>query len=69
MILDIQMPQPDGYEMFSAMQAGLIHAPTGVLFMSAGAREREARQHGAKFFLAKPFGVDDLLNTVHTILR
>ncbi len=62
-LLDLQMPLLNGWEVLDHLRAEGIHVP--VVFMTAAYRARsEARRHDVAGFLAKPFDVDDLLAVV-----
>ena len=70
-VLDLVMPHVDG-RAFRAAQRALPAADVPVLLISATwARELEriARDLGAAAWLAKPFGVDDLLAAVGRLTR
>src|SRR5712692_943826 len=62
-LLDLQMPEMSGWEAHQRLRAE--HAGLPVVVMTAGEHaRREADQHGADGFLAKPFELADVLNTV-----
>ncbi len=60
---DVQMPVMDGWQLLTHLRrSGLSVA---VVVMSAGADVRAAAvQHDADGYLVKPFGLDELLETV-----
>jgi signal transduction histidine kinase/CheY-like chemotaxis protein len=66
MLVDIVMPQMDGYDMVA--EARTISPGVHVVFMSAFARDA-ARHPSADGFLAKPFSVEALTQTVEAALR
>ncbi|NES97163.1 MAG: response regulator, partial [Desertifilum sp. SIO1I2] len=72
MILDLAMPQMDGFEVMANLQADPQLASIPVLVSSASVFE-EDRQHslqaGAKGFLPKPLQIDELLNALRSLLN
>ena len=70
-LLDIKMPEMDGFEVCAELKANADTAHIPVVFLSAdiGAPEKEKGDVlGAAGYLEKPFNVDELLNTVATLL-
>ena len=68
-ILDIMLPGMDGYELCRRLR-GITSAP--VLFLSARDTELDkvvGLEIGADDYLAKPFGVRELIARVHALLR
>ena len=68
-ILDIMLPGMDGYELCRRLR-GITAAP--VLFLSARDTELDkvvGLEIGADDYLAKPFGVRELIARVHALLR
>ncbi len=62
-LLDLNMPVMSGWELHAELRSRQIGVP--VVYMTAAQRARtEAEQHGAQGFLAKPFGLNELLSTV-----
>ena len=62
-LLDLNMPVMSGWELHERLRTEGAGIP--VVFMTAGNQAREeARRHQANGFLAKPFDLDELLNTV-----
>jgi len=60
---DLTMPVMNGWELNERLKEQGLGIP--VVFMTAAFRARaEAEQHGAAGYLAKPFDIDDLLDTV-----
>jgi CheY-like chemotaxis protein len=67
MLLDLQMPVLTGWETFAAIRAKGLSLP--VVFLSGGINAAvQATAHYADGFLAKPFGLDAVLQTVETLL-
>lgn len=62
-LLDMRMPVMDGWAFASALHACGLPVPVVVMTAAQSAR-RWAAEVGAASFLAKPFDVDDLLQTV-----
>ena len=68
MLLDVRMPGVDGLTVLNRMeQQG--DAKTHVIMLSASLRDQgTALRAGARFFLAKPYRGDDLLQAVQRVL-
>ena len=70
-LLDILLPEIDGFEIYSRLQANAETRNIPVLIISAWSDERnieKASQLGIKHFLAKPFTEDELLYSILTLL-
>lgn len=68
-ILDIMLPEMDGYELCRHIRT---HSTAPVLFLSARDKEIDkvvGLELGADDYLAKPFGIRELLARVHALLR
>lgn len=68
-ILDIMMPRLDGYETCRRIRT---FSEVGVIVLTAMGDERaivEALDHGADDCLTKPFGVEELLARLRSVLR
>jgi two-component system, NtrC family, nitrogen regulation response regulator NtrX len=63
LLLDLNMPRLNGWEMYAAMQARGAAVPTVIMTAGYGAAEEAARL-GARGSLAKPFDLDEVLRTV-----
>ena len=62
-LLDLQMPVLNGWQTQAVLRAE--HPELSVVFMTAEHRAHtEAQQHQAAGYLAKPFDIGDLLDTV-----
>jgi len=71
-ILDIIMPDMDGYEVCKAMRATPQLADVPVLFLTAKVQTQDKITGftiGADDYLCKPFNVDELIMRVRAILR
>jgi DNA-binding response OmpR family regulator len=71
MVLDMMMPQLDGYGVLSALHDGSLDASTRVVMLTCcSAEEDVARclEMGADDYLTKPVDVDFLLRTVQDLL-
>ena len=69
LLLDVNMPGPNGLQILEAVRRGTA---VPILMVSARGRERdkvEALDLGADDYLAKPFGVGELLARVKALLR
>lgn len=71
-ILDIQMPDMDGYELCSQIKGNDLTKHTPIIMVSAksGSSSRAmAYKLGAINFLEKPFNIDELRSLVNSILK
>jgi CheY-like chemotaxis protein len=71
-LLDIRMPDLDGFEVRRRLRQTPETAHIPVMFLSANVQEaasQEAIQAGARFFLSKPYEVKDLLSAVRAVLE
>jgi CheY-like chemotaxis protein len=70
-ILDILLPEIDGFEIYSSLQANLDTRDIPVMIVTAWADERNierAAKMGIPHFLPKPFTEDELLYAILTLL-
>jgi CheY-like chemotaxis protein len=71
-VLDILLPEMNGFAVFSKLQANPASQDIPVLIITAWADERhieQAAQAGIRHFLAKPFTEDELLREILSLLR
>ena len=71
-LLDIEMPRMDGYELISTLrsQDQFRHLPLVVLTSRAANKHHQrAMQLGADAYLVKPYQDDELLNTLATLVH
>ncbi len=71
-ICDVMMPELDGYQVLSQLQADPTTAIIPFIFSTAKADRQSVRygmQLGADDYLTKPFTTDELLGTIHTRLE
>jgi DNA-binding response OmpR family regulator len=71
-ILDIVMPDMDGYQVCRAMRADPLLANVPILFLTARVKPQDriaGFRVGADDYLCKPFNVDELILRVRAILR
>jgi CHASE2 domain-containing sensor protein/DNA-binding response OmpR family regulator len=70
-LLDLAMPNMDGLELITLLQADPLTCAIPIIVVSASVFEADrdrGLQAGAKAFLPKPLQVDDLFNTLRSIL-
>ena len=70
-VLDILLPELDGFEVYSRLQANPDTKNIPVMIISAWADERnigQATELGIRHFLPKPFTEDELMYTILTLL-
>jgi CheY-like chemotaxis protein len=71
-VLDILLPELDGFEVYSKLQADPDTKDIPVMIITAWADERhieKASRVGIRHFLAKPFTEDELLREILSLLR
>jgi CheY-like chemotaxis protein len=71
MLLDIRMPDMDGFEVNRLLKARSGGVDIPVIFLSANVQEsarREAFESGVRFFLPKPSEQKDLLAAIGSVL-
>lgn len=71
-VLDILLPEMNGFEIYTKLQANPETKDIPVLIITAWADERHlerASQLGIRHFLAKPFTEDELLYEILSLLR
>ncbi len=71
-VLDILLPEMDGFEIYSKLRARPDTKDTPVLIITAWADEQhieKASQLGIRHFLPKPFTEDELLQEIFSLLR
>jgi chemosensory pili system protein ChpA (sensor histidine kinase/response regulator) len=71
MLLDIEMPRMDGYELLEHIRADarLRHVPIVMITSRAGQKHRrKARQAGANAYLTKPYQEVELVEKVGEML-
>jgi DNA-binding response OmpR family regulator len=70
-ILDVMMPRLDGFDVLKQMKTQGIRDQTRVLLLTAKSSEHDwARGYklGADLYLTKPFGIEELLEAVNSVL-
>ena len=72
MLVDIEMPRMDGYELTSNVRSdpSLKHVPIIMITSRAGSKHRDrALQLGVNLYMTKPYQEDDLLANIRLLLR
>ncbi|MEA2516771.1 MAG: two-component system, OmpR family, response regulator [Actinomycetota bacterium] len=72
MVLDIMMPELDGYGVLQELQERDIKGTTKVLVLTAKGSDHDWKQGydlGADRYMTKPFDPEELLNTVNDMLN
>jgi CHASE2 domain-containing sensor protein/nitrogen-specific signal transduction histidine kinase/CheY-like chemotaxis protein len=71
-LLDLAMPQRSGFELMAQLQADFMTQGIPIVVSSASVFDSDRQRSleaGAKIFLPKPLEIDDLLNTLPTVLE
>lgn len=71
-LLDIRMPDIDGFEVCKRIKATHEIANTPVIFISANVKEQAVKlayDAGATSFISKPFTTEDVLNNITEALQ
>lgn len=71
MVLDINMPELDGFGVLEALKTAAVRPPPTLVLTARNAADdvRRAMALGAKDYLAKPFTEKQLLDRVNRLLR
>ena len=69
MVTDLRMPALDGYALVRALRGAPATAGVPVVGISAAGEEERALAAGCDAFLAKPFGLDDLVRLARRLLE
>ncbi len=70
-LLDVMMPDVDGYQVCQQLRQRPDRAQTKVIFLSAKSRDADVRkgyEAGADLYLAKPFSTRQLMEQVRGLL-
>ncbi|MBX7243535.1 MAG: response regulator [Bacteroidia bacterium] len=71
-LLDIMMPDVDGYEVCRQIKSDPILKETKIVFLSAKSKDADIAkglETGASLYLTKPFSTRDLLNKVKSLME
>lgn len=71
-ILDIMMPEVDGYEVCTYIRRSAPIANSGIIFLSAKSKKSDMEKGlelGADAYMTKPFSNRELLESVDTIIN
>jgi two-component system alkaline phosphatase synthesis response regulator PhoP len=71
-LLDVMMPKPDGYEVCQKIRATPEWKEIPVIMLTAKGREVEREKGlamGADYYVTKPFGTQELVAKVQTVLE
>jgi chemosensory pili system protein ChpA (sensor histidine kinase/response regulator) len=69
-LLDVEMPRMDGYELLAMLKRQAAYAPIPVVMVTSRAGEkhrRKARDLGAAAYVVKPYQDDELLQTIGAV--
>ncbi|MFD1470167.1 response regulator transcription factor [Hymenobacter caeli] len=70
-LLDVMMPDVDGYQVCQQLRQDPARAQTKVIFLSAKSRDADVRKGyevGADLYVAKPFSTRQLMEKVRALL-
>lgn len=70
-LLDVMMPDVDGYQVCRQLRQHLDYADTKVIFLSAKSREADVQKGyevGADLYIPKPFSTRQLMEKVRELL-
>ena len=70
-LLDVMMPDVDGYQVCQQLRQDPAHTKTKVIFLSAKSRDADVRKGyevGADLYVAKPFSTRQLMEKVRELL-
>ncbi|MEM6394171.1 MAG: response regulator [Planctomycetota bacterium] len=70
-LLDIRMPDIDGYEVCRHIRRDHEAPPPNVVFLSANSTDAariQAREAGGDAFLSKPYNPKDVIETLHRLI-
>ncbi len=69
-ILDLMMPQPDGFQLCKMLRADPKFSETPILIITAmDISNARATAFGANDYLAKPFDLDELITKIESLLE
>jgi PAS domain S-box-containing protein len=69
-LLDLQMPGMDGFEVMEALKANIVESYLPVIVLTAQpAHKLRALQAGAKDFISKPFDLVEVTTRIHNMLE
>lgn len=69
-MLDLMMPQPDGFKLCQMLRADPKFSHTPILIITAmEISNSDATVFGANGYLTKPFNFDDLVSTIEALLE
>ena len=71
LVLDIMMPQMDGYSVLKELKSSGIKEQTKILILTAKTSESDwvrGYKLGADSYLTKPFDTDELINSIEDLL-
>lgn len=68
-LMDIMMPKMSGYDVIKDLQKTEINLKTPVILMSCAKPQVKQSEYKWKYFLKKPFTIDELLGTVKRFIN
>jgi DNA-binding response OmpR family regulator len=71
-LLDIMMPDVDGYAICKHIKSSKIHQQAKVVFMSAKSKEADIQKGydlGASLYITKPFSTRELMKQINSLMN
>jgi|APSaa5957512535_1039671.scaffolds.fasta_scaffold167299_2 CheY-like chemotaxis protein len=68
-LLDINMPEMDGWEVCKLLRENPDTANTNIILITASRRLKQARDYGANYVILKPFNFEELTDALKKITR
>lgn len=68
-LMDIMMPKMSGYDVIKNLHHTEVNSKTPVVLMSCVSPQVKQSEYKWKYFLKKPFTIDELVNTVKRFIQ